>query len=100
MGGPCVPQMVSKLEHILYLPLAGSEYTEGTYGKLQDSGIEPPSTVPSIVGLDKGIVESSVEGEDLTGQFVFAEVSCYSVRRSARMIVAGEGNAPAVDGMQ
>lgn len=70
-----------------------------TYDEPQDSGIDPPSTVPSLVGSDKGIVESPVEGEDLAGQLVFAKVSCDSVRRSARVIVAGEGNAPAVDSM-
>ena len=101
MGGPCIPQMLANWNRFFNFPLAGSEYTQrGTYDKIQDSGIESPSTVPSLVGLDKGIIENSVEGEDLTGQSVFAKVSCYSVGGSARIIVAGEGNAPAVDCMQ
>lgn len=94
------PQMLAKMETDSLFPTRRQRiYTESTYDQIQDSGIEPPSTVPSFVGLDKGIVESPVESEDLAGQLVFAKVSCYSVRRSARVIVAGEGNAPAVDCM-
>lgn len=70
-----------------------------TYDESHDPGIDPPSTVPSLVRPDKGIVEYPVEGEDLTSQLVFAEVSRYGIRSSARMLVTGEGNAPAVDRM-